>query len=64
LTSGGSPAAQQFVSGPLTTQTGPVFYLDGDTLYFDPDGITKAQDPQALVILVGNPPMSEQDIVL
>jgi hypothetical protein len=63
LTSGGSPAAQQFVSGSLTNQTGPVFYLTGEALYFDPDG-TEAQPAKALVTLVGNPPMSAQDIVL
>jgi hypothetical protein len=64
LTSGASPAAAQFVSGSLTTQTGPVFYLEGGTLYFDPDGTTATKTAQALVTLVGNPPMSAQDIVL
>lgn len=64
LTSGDSPTTEQFVAGPLTTQTGPVFYLNAGTLYFDPDGVTTAQPAKALVAvtLVGAS-MSAQDIV-
>lgn len=64
LTSGASPTAAQFVSGSLPTQSGPVFYLNGGTLYFDPDGSGTAQLAQALVnvTLVGAP-MSALDIV-
>lgn len=68
LTSGNSPTPQQFVAGPLTTQTGPVFYLNAGTLYaktlyFDPDGVTTAQPAKALiaVTLVGT--MTAEDIV-